>query len=129
MTDDDLISEFENCTIPNESFHHAEHVRTAFLYVSRYPAMEAIERFSASLRRFAEAHGKPDRYNETITWAYLFLLRERIARTGRAPSWLEFAEANPDLLNWNENILNKYYRAETLTSDLAKRVFLFPDKL
>jgi hypothetical protein len=91
--------------------------------------MEAIERFSASLRHFAAAHGKADRYNETITWAYLFLIRERIARAGSAPSWLEFAEGNPDLLNWSQNVLGKYYRAETLTSELAKRVFLFPDKL
>jgi hypothetical protein len=129
MTDDELISQFENCTIPNDSFRHADHVRTAFLYVSRYPAIEALERFSASLRCFAAAHGKPDRYNETITWAYLFLIRERIARTGGTLSWLEFAQANPDLLNWRDSILGNYYRADTLTSELAKRVFLFPDKL
>jgi hypothetical protein len=128
MTDDEWIALFEACGIPNTAFHHAEHVRTAFLYLSRYPPLEALERFSTSLMRFAAAHGKADRYNETITWAYLFLIRERIARSGGGKSWPEFAEANRDLLDGNENILGKYYRPETLASHLAKRLFLFPDK-
>jgi hypothetical protein len=68
MSDDEFIAAFENCTIPNESFHHADHVRMAFLYLSRYPVLEALQRFSASLTNFAAAHGKPHLYNETVTW-------------------------------------------------------------
>jgi len=74
-------------------------------------------------------NGKPHLYNETITWAYLLLIRERLARGRQRQTWYEFAASNPDLLNWNEGILHKYYHAETLTSDLAKSTFLFPDKL
>lgn len=128
MLDDDFIAEFEAATLPADSFHHCDHVRAAFLYVSRYPVLEAIERFSSSLRSFASANGKPDRYNETVTWAFLLLIRERIARAGIPQTWEQFAEANPDLLTWRENILKKYYRDETLSSDLAKGTFLFPDK-
>jgi hypothetical protein len=43
-------------------------------------------------------------------------------------SWEEFAQANPDLLMWKNGILKRYYAEETLQSDLAKRVFIFPDK-
>jgi hypothetical protein len=128
MTDEEWIRLFEACAIPNAAFHHRDHVRTAFLYLSRYPATQALERFSTSLARFARAHGKPERYNETITWAYLFLIRERMAREAGRQSWPEFARENGDLLDWTDSILAKYYRPETLTSDLAKRVFLFPDK-
>jgi len=84
MTDEELITGFENCTLPNESFHHADHVRVAFLYHSRYPALEALQRFSTSLTRFATAHGKPHLYHETVTWAFLLLIRERMARAGCA---------------------------------------------
>jgi|GEM_PF-6238460 len=52
-----------------------------------------------------------------------------LARAGTPQSWEEFAASNPDLLSRKDSVLNKYYRAETLTSDLAKRTFLFPDKL
>jgi len=129
MTDDDLIARFDAGTIPNESFRHADHVRAAFLYACRYPAPEALQRFSASLMRFAAKNGRPDRYNETITWAYLLLIRERVARATPGQTWPDFALANSDLLDWNNSILKKYYRPDTLASDLAKRIFLFPDKL
>jgi len=128
MSDDDFLASFENCTLAGTSFHHADHVRMAFLYLSRYPALEAMQRFSASLARFAAANGKPDRYNETITWALLLLIRERMARAGGRLNWTEFAAGNADLLSWENNILKKYYRDETLSSNLAKICFLFPDK-
>jgi hypothetical protein len=54
----------------------------SFLYLSRYPALEALQRFSTSLLRFAIARGKPGLYHETITWAFFLLIRERMARMG-----------------------------------------------
>ena len=129
MTDDEFIGGFEDGTLANESFHHADHVRMAFLYLSRYPALEALRRFSNSLIAFAAAKGRPELYNETITWAFLLLIRERMARAGAQQSWAQFAASNPDLLNWRESILSTYYRTETLSSPLAKSTFLFPDKI
>jgi len=128
MTDDEFIASFEDCSLAAASFHHSGHVYMAFLYLSRYPPLQALERFSISLARFAAANGKPGRYNETITWAFLLLIRERIARAGCRLTWPEFADRNADLLNWEDNILKKYYRDETLSSDLAKSTFLLPDK-
>jgi hypothetical protein len=128
MTDDQFIASFEDCSLANESFHHSDHVRMAFLYLRRYPALEALQRFSTSLIRFATAHGKPELYHETITWAFLLLIRERLARTGWQQTWTEFAAGNGDLLNWKDNALKKYYRGETLSSDLARSTFLLPDK-
>jgi hypothetical protein len=128
MTDDEFIAKFEDCSLGNESFHHADHVRVAFLYLCRFPALEALQRFSTSLVRFATAHGKPGLYHETITWAFLLLIRERIARAGQPQTWAEFAASNEDLLSWKDNVLKKYYRDETLYSDLARSTFLFPDK-
>ena len=127
ITDDDLIASFENCSLENASFHHADHVRMAFLYLRRYPPLQALERFSGALLKFATAKGKPQLYHETITWAYLLLIRDRIARAGGHQSWDEFAAANGDLMNWKNNILKRYYREDTLSSDLARGTFLFPD--
>ncbi len=114
---------------PNECFHHREHVRTAFLYLTKYPALEALQEFSKALRRFAEARGKPKLYHETVTWAYILLIQERMARSGKKQGWDEFARNNPDLLTWKDGILTRYYRPETLTSGLARAVFVFPDRL
>jgi hypothetical protein len=126
MSDEALIQGFEQATL--ESFHHAVHVRVAFAYLCRYPAVEALEKFSTALRRFAEAQGKPNLYHETITWAYLLLIRERMARSSGAQTWNEFARQNTDLLTWKPGILAHYYRQETLASELARTTFIFPDK-
>ena len=58
MTDHELVAAFENGTLPLQAFRHADHVRMAFLYLDRYPLLEAIQRFPASLINFATAHGK-----------------------------------------------------------------------
>ncbi|HYL63018.1 MAG TPA: hypothetical protein VE077_10390 [Candidatus Methylomirabilis sp.] len=129
MNDADWMQQFERGALSNDSFHHADHVRMAFLYLKTYPPLEALERFSSALARFAEASGKANLYNETVTWAFLLIIRERLARLDGAPTWSEFAAANQDLLVWENSVLKKYYRPETLRSEFAKKVFLFPDNM
>ena len=123
------IERFENGSISPDSFRHTDHVRLAFCYLRLYSPLESLEIFSAALKRFAQSHGKERLYHETITWAYLLLIHERMHRCGGHQSWEEFAAANPDLLIWKNGILSLYYTEATLQSDLARRVFVFPDKL
>lgn len=129
MSDEEFFSRFEEGSLPLDAFHHQDHVRMAFLYLQRYAPLEAIRNFSEALGRFAAVHGKHGLYNETITWALLLLIREWRARASRPQSWEEFAAANPDLMSWQNNVLKKYYRPETLSSELAKATFLFPDQI
>jgi hypothetical protein len=126
MTYKELIHQFESDTLPGE-FHHADHVHLAFAYLSEFPVLEALGKFANALRKFAAARGKPQLYHETITHAFFFLIRERMARTPTL-NWEEFSRQNPDLLQWRGGILSRYYRQSTLDSDLARSVFLFPDK-
>jgi hypothetical protein len=127
MSNEELISCFESDTMPGESFHHADHVRLAFAYLCEHPVLRALEKFAGALKRFAAARGKPQLYSETITCAYLFLIRERMAGC-EGMSWEEFAHKNADLLIWKDGILSRYYREATLKSDLARKVFVLPDK-
>jgi hypothetical protein len=131
MTNEQIIKEFEQGRAPGGSFHHVDHIRMAFAYLSRYPLLEALQKFPDALQRFAAAQGKPGLCHETITWAYLFLIRERMMRASHAETWEEFAAANPDLLTWEcrkGGILARYYRSETLASETARATFLFPDR-
>jgi hypothetical protein len=128
MTGDQLIKQFEDGTTPPGAFHHADHVRLAFEYLCRYSVLEALERFSDALKRFATARGKAQLYHETITWTYLLLIHERMARAGCAQTWEEFAKCNPDLLVWKGGVLTSLYRQETLDSDLARHTFVLPDR-
>ncbi len=127
MTARELIDRFEGNPQAEQSFHHSDHVRLAFAYLSLYPVLQALEKFSAALKAFAAARGKTQLYNETITCAYFFLICERMARDPGI-NWNEFAVRNSDLLVWKDGILGRYYEEATLKSDLARNVFVLPDK-
>jgi hypothetical protein len=127
MGNQELICCFENDAIPEDSFHHADHIRLAFAYLCEYPVLQALEKFASALKRFAATRGKGQLYNETITCAYFFLIRERMACCD-GEEWDKFAHRNPDLLRWKDGILTRYYKEATLKSDLARNVFVFPDK-
>ena len=121
-----LVDEFERGIPPSPAFPHIEHVQVAFACLCVYPKLEALERFANGIRRLAIAKGKPQAYNETITWAYIFLIHERMLKNSTC-NWKEFCAANPDMLDWKNSILARYYSKETLDSDMARQVFLMPD--
>ena len=129
MEDREFLAAFESATLPETSFRHRDHVRAAWILLRETSPAVALARFTEALKRFAAALGKTRLYHETITWAYLLLINERMERLGRGRSWQEFAEANADLLTWKPTILDAYYREETLRSDLARTVFVLPDRL
>jgi hypothetical protein len=110
------------------AFHHRDHVHVTWLVLQQCPLPEAIVRVCAGLRRVAASAGKPERYHETITWAFVCLVHDRMVRAEHA-TWESFAAANADLLTWQPSVLDRYYRPETLASDLARRAFVWPDRL
>lgn len=126
MTDRELIYRFETNSLPH-GFHHADHVHMAFAYLREYQPLEAVGKFSDTLKAFASAHEKPHLYHETITFAYCFLIGERMAR-GAIETWEDFEKRNRDLLISKDGVLARYYEQSTLQSDLARRVFLLPDR-
>jgi hypothetical protein len=126
MNDSEFADAFEQCTLANASFHHRDHVRLAWIYLRDLSLIEALERFTASLKRFADANGRPELYHATITWAYLLLIHERMERSAAA-DFESFARSNSDLLTWKPSVLDEYYDPATLDSELARRTFLMPD--
>jgi hypothetical protein len=97
------------------------------MFVVKYGMPGALAEFTTAITRFADAKGATGLYHETITWAFLLLIAERQARQSAA-TWAEFEAANGDLMAWKPSILEKYYSKELLTSDLARRAFLMPDR-
>ena len=128
-TDDELLSAFEAGREPEGGFHHREHLRVAWLYLGRDPWPGALGRFAEGLKRFALAQGQPGLYHETVTVAYFLLIHERMAADPDGGTFDAFVARHPELLGWKPSILDRYYEAATLDSDLARRVFVMPDRL
>lgn len=124
MTDRELVDAFESCTLPSDAFSHREHVRLAWLYLREEPLLAALPRFITSLQRYAASLGASGKYHETITYAFMFLVHERMARAANE-TFAAFADANADLFG---PILERYYSKETLASDLARQTFVMPGR-
>ena len=57
------------------------------------------------------------------------MINERLDGDARSLDWQGFADRNADLLTWKPSALDRYYRAETLASERARRIFVMPDRL
>jgi len=126
MTDDELIEAFESHRLTREEFTHEAHLRVGWIYVARLPLGEACDTMARELLAWDIAYGLGDRYHETVTWAFMFIIHEKQLACG-AKSFDEFLAANPDLMRKSPPFLADYYKDETLGSDLARKHFLLPD--
>jgi len=120
---------FEAGTIDVDAFDHNAHIYLAWLYLEKHALPEAIQKFSAALKRLTTQLGIPGKYHETITWFFMFLIEERREESSTC-DWYAFRRENDDLFARGEDgILNRYYKHATLGSDRARRSFLLPDRL
>jgi hypothetical protein len=127
ITDEELLAQFEDTSLPTSLFDHRQHVRVAWLYVMRHGMPGALTVFSAALQRFAIAKGAHTLFHVTVTWAYLFVINQRQQECA-AGTWDAFANQNADLLRWKPSILDRYYTADVLWSDRARQTFVMPDR-
>ena len=124
----ELLHRFWRADFGEGDFSHREHVRISWIYLQCLPTEAALREFVHDLKRLVAALGAESKYHETITWAFLLLIRERVERQEDAADWNRFEAENADLFERGGALLNRYYRSETLGSDLARRVFLMPDR-
>jgi hypothetical protein len=125
--DAELLRGFEGCTLRPAAFGHREHVHVAWLLLGAHPLFEdAAHRFCRGLRAFAAAHGKSTLYHETITWAYLALVHERLRAAPPGEAFDAFVARNADLLAPGLAALSPLYDAALLRSPAAKQAFLLP---
>jgi hypothetical protein len=87
---------------------------------------EAGLRFKRALVQFAAAIGAAGKYHETLTWAYLTLIHERM-HAGQYASSHELLAANPDLLDHRGGAIARYYDVAAITAcPIARVVFVLP---
>lgn len=129
LSDTELLAQFEGCTLPAERWHHAEHIRTAYLYLRRQDFPEALNRMRAGLKALNAAQRVPESldrgYHETLTRAWLQLVQVILDEYGPAESSLAFLEAHPELSQ--RKSLRLFYSRDRILSSQAKAEFVEPD--
>ena len=123
MTDVELTRALERGEI--KDFHHASHLHVAWVYlVESSSVQQAANKMRNTLRRFAAAAGRPEKYHETITLFWVHLL-SRAQAASRAERLEDVVHANPQLLE--KNFPLAYYSTERLFSDEARTSWVEPD--
>jgi hypothetical protein len=123
MTDVELTRALERGEI--KDFHHASHLHVAWVYLTESSSVQqAAKKTRNTLRRFAAAAGKPEKYHETITLFWVHLL-SRAQAASRAERLEDVVHANPQLLE--KNFPLAYYSTERLFSDEARTSWVEPD--
>ena len=129
MDDENFLSQFEAASLPRDAWHHREHVRTAYLYLTRYSFEEATERMRKGIKALNAAHGTPETpargYHETMTQAWIRLVHLALREHGPARNANEFYERHPELSQ--PRLLHLFYSQELLSSPEAKAGFVPPD--
>lgn len=119
-----ITSAFEAHEIDPPAFHHAEHVRVAFDLLGKYDFIEAAAIYAKGIRAITQKAGVPQKFNLTITYAFMSLIAERF-ETDSKQDFDVFVSDNPDLMS--PDILANWYRDERLNNAKARAVFLLPD--
>jgi hypothetical protein len=112
----------QGCLDP-AGFDHRAHLGVAYEMVTHHETFEAMAIYARGLRALTEAAGVPEKYNATVTLAFLSLTVERAAARPYESTEAFLAE-NADLLS--SGALRQYYGGDQLGSDLARRLPLLP---
>ena len=121
-----LLDRFEERQIPAPDFRHLDHVQVAFEILDKYDFVQACARYASTIKAMAESAGAPEKFNATITVAFMSVIAERKSQMENA-DFESFISANPDLLDGNA--LKGWYTKERLDSPAARHQFLMPDKV
>jgi hypothetical protein len=107
-----------------DRFGHRQHVHLTWLAVRRLGTEAAIEVVSDGIKRTARYAGAPQKYNATVSRAWVELVGHHVDHDPAA-DFAAFAGRNPALLD--KKLLTRFYRSATLASDRARTGWVEPD--
>jgi hypothetical protein len=130
--DQDLLRQFESCSLPFEQWTHRAHVRVGYLYLCEHPFEVALNLMRRGVQRYNAANNVPEGptsgYNETTTHAFLHLIaavRVAYGQTHLAEGSEAFCDTHPQLLT--RHALRLFYSPERRMDPRAKKEFVEPD--
>jgi hypothetical protein len=105
-------------------FGHRQHVQLTWLAVRRHGTAATIDLVSEGLRRLTERAGVPQKYNATVSRAWVELIGHHTVED-RLDDFDEFAARNTALLD--KRLLMRFYTPKTLAGGPARTGWVEPD--
>jgi hypothetical protein len=122
--DDAFVAAFYAGRIPNQGFHHRDHLRLAWVQIHRLGLEQASESVTSGILRFATHHGNAVRYNDTMTRFWLRLVAMAIS-VHPTMTFEALLEAEPHLLE--KELPFRHWSRDRLMSPAARTGWVDPD--
>lgn len=119
-----LLEKLADDTLDAATFRHADHIGVAYAALSRHGYFDALHMVATGIDRAATRAGATDKFNATITAAFMSLIAERMEQATYSDAQ-DFMDRNPDLVTGAP--LHQMYSQGRLGSDRARRIALSPD--
>lgn len=105
-------------------FGHRQHVQLTWLAVRRHGTEAAVGIVSDGIQRTARYAGSPQKYNATVSRAWVELVGHHATET-ETEDFDVFAGQNQALLD--KRLLGRFYRSATLAATAARTGWVEPD--
>ena len=122
--DEHFLAAFEAGQIANQSFHHRDHLRLAWVQIHRLGLEQASESVTVAIRHFAAHHGHANRYHDTMTRFWLQAVAIGINHHPEL-AFEELLRAESHLLDKNLPFL--HWSRERMGSEEARCRWVEPD--
>ncbi|CAF0790494.1 unnamed protein product [Adineta steineri] len=125
--DDELLKEFESCTLT--CWSHKIHLHITWLYLTRDGRRIGVNKIFDNMKNFLQSNqiSQMIKFHFTLTYFWIQMVDLTIAQNNSNDlNFKEFIEKNPHLLN--ENLFLDYYKKKTiLDNPIAQEQMVLPD--
>jgi hypothetical protein len=125
MSDGAFVQAFEACQLDPGKFHHADHIRLAWLLVRRYGPTNAEAKLLSGIQKLAYHAGAPRKFLHTATVAWARLVAAACRNSNSHDSFHKWIAVHSELLD--RELLSRYYSPGRLESPEARTGWLNPD--
>jgi len=126
-SDKELITQLKSGSLPPADFTHEAHVRLVWIMRrKKFPQLTFYD-VSRVIKNYAKSIGEGNIYHETLTFASVMIILNRIKKTP-ANDFFSFIEENLDLILEFKSLIAMHYSDEIIQSDKAKNEIIPPDK-
>ena len=127
LTDAEFESAFESASLDPVLFSHEAHLRLAWIHINKYGVDAAIENIRSQISAYTKSLGADDKYHETLTIVGVRAVHHFMLRS-KTTDFKAFIQENTKLMNQFKDLVDSHYHQDIFTSDLARTVFIEPDK-
>lgn len=126
LSDNDFAEQFAHCTLEPTLFTHEAHLRLAWLHVTHYGVLQAIQNICPQIAAYDKVFGDGTKYHKTVTIASVFVIDHFIHKS-TSSTFENFIAEFPRLRTHFRDILSQHYSTDIVKDARAKTRYFVPD--